>query len=149
MIENLSSYFLPEQQFYLHSVSFEHIERSPSDTAGIQSITLSCNDSLTVNLDTENDTVKLIITRSVSFSPDLFFHASVAYGAILKLSEKKSEIDWSAVDLSKELLQNGQFVTNNLLARITLLLGEITSSSGQTPFILPPQIVTKASRNKK
>lgn len=148
MIDNLSSYFLPKQQFYLHSVSFERIEKSPSDTETVQSITLTCNDNLSVNLDTNTDIVNLLITRSVSFSPDLFFHASVTYGAILKLNEKKTEINWNAIDLAKELLQNGQFVTNNLLARITLLLGEITSSSGQTPLILPPQIVIETSQDK-
>jgi len=148
MIENLASYFLPEQQFYLHSVSFEQVDGSEANSEGVSSITLNCNDNLTVNLNLKDDTVRLLITRSVSFSPDLFFHASVTYGAMLKFNERKTELDWTAIDLSKELLQNGQFVTNNLLARISLLLGEMTSSSGQTPMILPPQIAVKSQKDE-
>lgn len=143
MIDNLSSYFLSEHQFYLHQINYEKVESDQIKPINTDSIELSCSDNLSVHVNPENDTVNLFVTRTLSFKPDILFHASVTYGAILRFNDKKSEIDFEKVDLSKEFLNNGQFVTANLMARITLLLGEITSSTGQTPLFLPPHIITK------
>lgn len=141
MIDNLSSYFRPEHQFYLHSINFKKIEDNQQLPADTKNIELSCSDNLTVNTDPNYDVVNLFVTRTLSFKPDILFHASVTFGAILKFNDRKHEIDWKSVDLSNEFLYNGQFVTSNLMARITLLMGEITSSTGQTPLFLPPQII--------
>jgi hypothetical protein len=142
MINNLSSYFLPEYQFFLQNIDYEKKENIQRDMKGI---TLSFTDNLSASIDDANNTVNVLVTRSVSFNPDVMFHVSVTYGAILKFSDKKDEIKWDDVDLSNELLNNGQFFTRNLMARITLLIGEITSASGQTPLFMPPNIIAPDS----
>ena len=141
MIDNLSSYFRPEHKFYLHQINYQKVENDQITPINTDSIELSCSDNLSVHVNQDNDTVNLFVTRTLSFNPDILFHASVTYGAILRFNDKKSEIDFEKVDFSEEFLNNGQFVTANLMARITLLLGEITSSTGQTPLFLPPQII--------
>ena len=142
MIDNLSSYFQPEYQFFLHHIDFEKKEDVQQD---IQSVVLSCSDKLSANINRDDEIVTLLVTRSLSFTPDILFHASITFGAILKFSEKKPEVIWTDEELSNEFLRNGQFVTANLMSRITLLMGEITSSSGQTPLFLPPQIIVSST----
>lgn len=141
MKKDLSSYFLPEYQFFLHQIEFEKKEDVHQN---VQDIVLSCSDKLSASINHENNTVTLLVTRNLSFTPDILFHASITFGATLKFSDKKPEIDWTNEDLSTEFLHNGQFVTANLMSRITLLMGEITSSSGQTPLFLPPQIISSS-----
>ena len=138
MTNNLSSYFQPEYQFFLHNIEYEKKEDAQQD---MQSIVLSYSDKLSARINHDDGTVTLLVTRSVSFNPDILFHASITFGAILRFSDKKPEVPWTEEELSNEFLHNGQFVTANLMSRITLLMGEITSSSGQTPLFLPPHIL--------
>ena len=55
----------------------------------------------------------------------------------------ETEYDWFDVNLAEEFRENGDFITIHLMNRITLLIGEITSSFGQQPFILPPNLAKK------
>ena len=46
--------------------------------------------------------------------------------------------------MAEEFRDNGKFVTDNLMSRISLMIAQITSSYGQSPLILPP-VVAKNS----
>ena len=142
MIDNLSSYFQQEYQFFLHQIDYEKKEDVHQD---IQSVVLSYSDKLSASINHDDSTVTLLVTRTLSFTPDILFHVSITFGAILKSSGKKPEVPWTDEVLSNEFLHNGQFVTANLMSRITLLMGQITSSSGQTPLFLPPQIIVPST----
>ena len=52
--------------------------------------------------------------------------------------ETKNEINWHEINLAEEFRANGDFVMQNLLNRISLLIAEVTASFGQSPIILPP-----------
>ena len=69
------------------------------------------------------------------------FNLTVTFGAILKFDPaKKDEYKWHEINMAEEFRKNGEFVTNNLVARISLLIAQITSSYGQTPLILQPSV---------
>ena len=47
------------------------------------------------------------------------------------------------INLADEFRKNGDFVTIQLMSRITLLIAEITSSFGQQPLILPTALAKR------
>ena len=135
---NLSEYFLPEQQLYLDKVDYKRVEQSSQ----VNSVTLKCEDTINVAYYDTTDTVKITLTRTVSFSPDVLFNVSIAFCSVLTVHpDKKDELDWKNLNLAAEFKENGDFVLNNLLPRISLLLGQITSSYGLPPLILPSKII--------
>lgn len=137
MIHNLSEYFLPEQEFYLHKIVYDRIDSVMEKSE----FTLNCVDNINVEVG-ENREVRIIVTRSLVFEPEKMFRLSVAFGANLKLEpQKEHEYNWHEINLAEEFRQNGYFVTTNLMSRITLLIAQITSSFGQQPLILLPDVV--------
>ena len=138
MIDNLVSYFLPEQEFYLDKISYNRIEKK-SDA---REYSLNCIDNIEVKV--RDEMVRVTVERALKFEPEAVFELSVSFGAILRfVEEKKGEYDWKDINLAEEFRENGQFVLGNLLNRISLLIAEITSSFGQTPLVLAPGIAKK------
>ena len=138
MISNLTDYFETEQEFYLDKITYNRIEKKEET----REYSLNCIDN--IDVEANEDTVKLTVTRVLKFDPEEIFELSVSFGAILKFKEeKKKEYDWTKINLAEEFRKNGQFVMGNLMSRISLLIAEITSSFGQTPIMLPPGIATE------
>ena len=138
MITNLANYFLPEQEFYLQNITYDRIE----NTTDSENHTLNCLDNISV--DTNDDTVKITVTRTLKFKPEELFSLTVSFGAILKFNpQNKSEYNWREINMAEEFRYNGDFVIGNLMQRITLQIAQITSSFGQSPIILPPNISKK------
>ena len=136
MIKNLSEYFLPEQEFYLHKIVYDRIENTTSKAE----FSLNCADNINVEINDKNR-VRIILTRSLTFEPEEMFKLSVAFGTELKFEPQKvNEYNWNEINLAEEFRDNGKFVTDNLMSRITLLIAQITSSFGQQPLILPPSV---------
>ncbi len=139
MIQNLSEYFEAEQEFYLDKVSYHRIGQKKQ--AGEYS--LNCIDS--IEAEVYGETVRLTVKRVLNFEPEGVFELYVSFGTVLKfIREKKKDYDWEKVNLSEEFRENGQFVLENLMNRISLLIAEITSSFGQAPIILPPGIASES-----
>jgi hypothetical protein len=137
MIKNLSDYFYSEQEFYLDNLSYNRFEKSEN----VSEYSLNCTDNIQATLLPEQ--VRIIITRTVQFDPCDIFKLSVSFGAILRFKEdKKSDYDWDSINLANEFKENGGFVTDNLMTRISLLISEITASYGQPPIVLPPRIAS-------
>lgn len=138
MITNLADYFLPEQEFYLQNITYDRIE----NTTDSENHTLNCLDNISV--DTNDDTVKITVTRTLKFEPEELFSLTVSFGAILKFNpQNKSEYKWREINMAEEFRYNGDFVIGNLMQRITLQIAQITSSFGQSPIILPPSVSKK------
>lgn len=138
MISNLVDYFENEQEFYLDKVLYNRIDKKEH----IKEYSLNCIDN--IDVDINQDIVKLTVKRVLKFEPEEIFELSVSYGATLKIKkEKKQDYDWNKINLAEEFRENGQFVLGNLMNRISLLIAEITSSFGQEPLILPPVISPK------
>ena len=142
MLNNLSQYFLPEYEFYLEEIKYNRLSVSEKDNDN-----LICKDTLSADLiDTG---VRLLITRNLAFEESQLFDLSVSYGAVLTFDESRSiEINWNELDLAREFKDNGGFVLNNLMSRISLLIAQITSSFGQMPLVLPPVIPENDSETK-
>lgn len=135
MIQNLSEYFLPEHEFYLQNVSYNRTD----NVIGQKEHTLNCFDN--IKADVEGDEVRITVTRSLEFEPNELFELSISFGAVLKFEpQKKKEYNWHEINMAEEFKNNGEFVTVNLMNRITLLIAQITSSFGQTPIVLPPSV---------
>ena len=140
MISNLSDYFLSEQEFYLDKIFYTRIDKNEQ----IKEYLLNCIDNIDAHI--SNDTVKLNVQRVLKFDPEEIFNLSVSFGVILRFNEeKKGDYDWENINLAEEFQENGQFVLEHLMSRITLLIAEITSSFGQVPIIPPPRIAPKSN----
>lgn len=138
MISNLEDYFVDEQEYYLDKVFYNRIDRNEE----IREYSLNCIDNIDVEIN--EDIVRLTVKRVLKFKPEEIFELLVSFGVVLKFNaEKKGDYDWEKIDLEEEFRENGQFVWGNLMHRISLLIAEITSSFGQTPIILPPEIAPK------
>lgn len=139
MICNLQEYFKPEQEIFLDTINYRRIENSGNELE--QEVALLCQDNVRASVNDEG--VCIIVTRSLVFEPEKIFVLSVSFGAELKFNNRKSEQDWMKINLAEEFRQNGDFVTAQLMSRISLLIGQITSSFGQQPLILPTMLAKK------
>ena len=139
MIRNLSEYFKPELEIFLDTVSYKRIEKLNNNCE--QELSLLCQDNLKVM--TNEDGVRIIVTRTLMFEPEELFALNVSFGADLKFNERKAEHEWTEINLAEEFGENGDFVTAQLMSRISLLIGQITASFGQQPLILPSVISKK------
>ena len=139
MICNLQEYFTPEQEIFLDSINYRRIEDSGNERE--QEVALLCQDNVKASVNDKG--VRIIVTRSLVFEPEKIFVLSVSFGAELKFNSRKSEQDWMKINLAEEFRQNGDFVTTQLMSRISLLIGQITSSFGQQPLILHPMLAKK------
>lgn len=140
MIKNLSDYFLPKQEFYLDNISYRRLEKQTKANEYV----LNCVDNISAKID--GDIVRLTVERVIKFEPKDIFDLSITFGVILKFNnDRKKEIDWEKIDLAEEFKENGNFVLSNLISRISLLVAEITSSFGQPPILLVPQLPIQES----
>lgn len=135
------SYFENEQEFYLEDISFKRLDNSEDNSEDVGEYALYCKDDLSVFRN--NNIVKVKISRNLKCIPEALFELTVSFGATLKLNDKGLTKEWTEDDLKKEFCKNGQFVTSNLMNRISLLIAEITSSFGQTPMVIEPKIMNK------
>lgn len=136
MIQNLAEYFLPNHEFYLRNISYNRID----EILGQKNYSLDCIDSIQV--DANEDGVRVAVSRNLKFDPEGLFELSISFDAILKfIPDKKEEYNWHEINLAEEFRENGDFVTSNLMCRISLLISQITSSFGQQPIVLPPNVV--------
>lgn len=134
MISNLMEYFLPEQEYYLNEVAYKKL-----DILGDESI-LTCEDEIDAELDMQTG-IRVIVTRKIYFEPESTFKIKVSFGTDLKFNpENMTEYRWDELNLAEEFKENGDFVTRNLMSRISLLISQITSSFGQQPLVTPPCI---------
>ena len=143
MIANLKDFFEPSQEIFLDSISYNRIENT--EVSPERDIFLICQDNVRASIEASG--VKILLTRSLTFDPDVLFHLSVTFGALLKFNKKKNEIDWKKLNLADEFRENGEFATSQLMNRISLLIGQITSSFGQQPIMLPTSLIKKDPLN--
>ena len=129
MTGELKDYFNAEYRFFLDNAQYQRI-----DTPVIEPPALDITDRYQV--DEKDNSVILTITRFISFNPPSLFELKVSFGAILT---KKKELDLSTEELEKAFHDNGDFVTGNLLSRISFLVSSITASYGQPPLVSPAQ----------
>ena len=123
----------------MHKIEYDRIDTIASP----KEVLLNCADNINVEVNEKNE-VKIIVTRTLTFDPEEMFRLVVAFGANLKLEpQKMMEYNWHELNLAEEFRENGNFVIDNLMSRISLLIAQVTSSFGQSPLILPPSVAKK------
>ena len=129
---DFNRYFLPERRIFLDNVEYEMLELTT--TAGEKK--LDCKDTIVAQ---RNDAgVKITFNRTITFQPEGVFRLSVTFGALLTFHpQKKDELDWTKIDIAGEFRKNGGPLLGMLMSRTSLLIAQITSSSGQVPLITP------------
>ncbi len=131
---DINQYILPQQQTFLESVNYQVLQL----VAGGSRNVLTIMDVLSANVINDKQ-IKVVFGRQLAFQPVGLFDLSVSFGAILTFKEGAYEKEnWSSYDLSKEIIDNSPNIINNLAARTSLVISEITSSFGQNPIITPP-----------
>lgn len=137
MIENFSSYFLPQQEFFLDKIHYQHKEKLST----VENYALTCTDTITVKK-IDNNRLAVFATRNLQFSPDDLFELSVTFCVVLTLADpEKAKQDFDGVDLAVEFSRNGQFALANIFTRLSSLIANITASYGQPPIMTPPVFV--------
>lgn len=124
---NPKEVFENQYQIWLHSVDFKILD---NDKAQIK---MSCYDKNKVTVN--NDIIDMELTRKVK--SDVFV-LSVTMGAKLKF-RSDCENRPLADEIADEIITTP--IVGNLLARISMLIGQITSVHGREPLITPPKFL--------
>ena len=137
MINNFSEYFENQHDIFLEDISYSRL-----GTDVVADCSLNCTDNINAQV-IENQGIKLVVTRALEFEPTSIFSMKIAFGANLYFKEDKIKaFDWSEINLAED------FIINELMSRITLMIAQITASFGQVPLILPPLIPTNDRKDK-
>lgn len=137
MIDNLASYFNRQKTISLENVEYKRIRNSKK----ADEYHLICEESVSIELGKES--IDVILERKLYCDPENLFTLAVSFSAVLKFNEEGKKVDWEKYDLSKLFESDGNFITNILAARASILIGEITASFGQNPIVLPPTVQKK------
>jgi len=129
---DFNRYFLADRRFVLENISYETAkpEQSP---AGYK---LNGRDTVVSQL-MGNTGVKVTYNRTLKFEPDGPFTLSVSFAVLLVFNpDTRDEVDWKTVDIASLFRRHCAPLCANISARISLLIAEITSASGQPPMII-------------
>lgn len=129
---DFNRYFLAERRIALENVSYETTKPAQSD-AGYK---LTGRDTVVAQV-IGNTGVKVTYNRTLKFEPDGPFTLSVSYAVMLIFNPgTRDEIDWKTVDVAAQFRKHCAPICANISSRISLLIAEITSASGQPPMII-------------
>jgi len=138
---DFNRYFLAERRVILENISYE----TTKPEAGAQGYKLTGKDTVVAQV-LGNTGVKITYNRTLKFEPEGPFVLSVSYAVMLVFNPgTRDEVDWKTIDLAAEFRKNCMPIVANISSRISLLVGEITSASGNPPVIIgmmpgqPPQ----------
>lgn len=136
---DFDKYFSSNQEICLKNIDYKLID----DICESETVTLACVDELVLEATTE-ERVSFELTRHLKFEPNSLYSLSITYGfSLLFNQEFKKEIDWSNVDMTRELIDSKGLCLGNIISRISLLIAQITSTSGQMPIVTPPSLCCK------
>lgn len=133
---NFDNYLNTDYNFYLEEIQYRKLQPAAPNT----SLRLACQDHLDADT-SEEGKLKLTFTRKLMFEPAGIYELTVSYGAAATINAQgQKEIDWKNINAADEIRNGNCTLLNNLISRISLQIGQITSSSGQVPVITPPGI---------
>ncbi len=137
---DFNRYFLPDRRIFLDNVQYETLQA----TNPKESSKLNCKDTI---LAQRNDKcVKINFNRTLTFTPEGIFRLSVTFGVLLPLNPAtKEEIDWNGIDIAASFRENCGSLLSALMSRTSLLISQITSSTGQNPLVTPAAPVNEAT----
>ncbi|MBQ4067188.1 MAG: hypothetical protein IJD22_06045 [Clostridia bacterium] len=131
-MENFERYFLHDKKVFLENISYETVKAEGRPTR----VELVSKDTIVAQL--MKNGVKICFNRAMSFDPEAVFSLSVTYSMVLLFDPStKDEIDWRSTDIAGEFRRSCPHLLSLLMARTALMIGQITSSSGQPPIMTP------------
>lgn len=129
---DFNRYFLAERRIALENISYEVTKPAQSDSG----YKLTGRDTVVAQVVGTNG-VKVTYNRTLKFDPDGPFTLSISYAVMLVFNPgTRDEVDWTKVDVAAQFRKHCAPICANISSRISLLVGEITSASGQPPMIL-------------
>lgn len=129
---DFNRYFLAERRIALENISYETTKPAQSDSG----YKLTGRDTVVAQV-LGNTGVKVTYNRTLKFEPDGPFTLSVSYAVMLIFNPgTRDEIDWKTVDVAAQFRKHCAPICANISSRISLLIAEITSASGQPPMII-------------
>lgn len=138
MINDLWGCFTDKVEFFLKEIQYNKIENR--DEAGVVECELDCMDDMEVQI--IDNKVQLTITRLIRFKPESIFSMKISFSALLTIhSEMVNKYNWDSINLLEEFKDNGGYVLDDLMNRISLQIAQITSAAGQMPLIISPAVV--------
>ena len=137
-MSNLNGFFLPGIEFNLVNVTYNSVDLNNEDS----DFTIHCSDSLETNLNQDEITLIVRFTRKVYLEPKALFELSISLDAFIKINpDLKEKIN--DIDFRKELLNNDETIIIAMASKSSLLISQITSATGQSPIITPPNFISK------
>ena len=132
---NFNEYFKGASKVMLDNIRYETV-KPENMKQGLQ-LKMNCKDTILAQL--ANEGVKINFNRQVKFDPEGVFDLSVTFTTFLPfVMEKKDEIDWKNMDIAGEFRKSNHPLMSVMMSRASLLIGQITSASGNNPLITPP-----------
>lgn len=129
-------YFLKECQIFLYHIDYDFLTQPKQ---GENKLTI--RDSV-ASYNMAEDKVKIELSRSLDFGTGNIFSLKVVFGVMLtKNPFSMNEIDWSNVNVAEEFKRTKAPLIGNIMSRISVLIAQITSASGQVPIVTPPQLI--------
>ena len=123
---DFNRYFLAERRVILENVSYE-IQR-PANAAG--QFKLGVKDTIVAQVVGQAG-VKATYNRTLRFDPEGPFVLSVSFGVMLVFNPgTRDEIDWKTIDVAEEFKKNCPQLIQQMTAKATLLVAEITNMNG-------------------
>ncbi len=123
---DFNRYFLAERRVILENVSYE-IQR-PANAAG--QFKLGVKDTIVAQVVGQAG-VKATYNRTLRFDPEGPFVLSVSFGVMLVFNPgTRDEIDWKTIDVAEEFKKNCPQIIQQMTAKATLLVAEITNMNG-------------------
>ncbi len=131
-MENFDRYFLPDRKILLENISFETVKLDGRP----KTMKLGCKDTIVAQLLDKG--VKINFNRAINFDPEGIFSLSVTFSTIMLFDPaKKDEINWRGMDIAGEFKKGCPHTLSALMAKTSLMIGEITAAAGQNPLITP------------
>ncbi len=134
---NFQETFRDSYQFYLKNIEYTMLTVGPVESK----FDVKVKDDITYNLDADSKIFEYGVRRTVYFEPTVLYRLAVSFNARLTLND--SAPDLSGIDWESEFKNNPLMVSllQELAARISALIAQITASYGQTPLITPPDLI--------
>ncbi|MBQ8187578.1 MAG: hypothetical protein IJ037_12015 [Clostridia bacterium] len=123
---DFNRYFLAERRVMLENVNYE-IQRLTNVQGQFK---LGVKDTIVAQVMGQAG-VKATYNRTLRFDPEGPFTLSVSFGVMLVFNPgTRDEIDWKTIDVAEEFKKNCPQLIQQMAAKATLLVAEITNANG-------------------
>ena len=137
----LQDYFETSYRYALNAIEFKKAVDGEAPSEAV----LSFADRYEIVRFDENE-LQASYSRRIFFSPPALFDLLVEYNFILDLKKESGAVILTEADII-EALENSDFISE-IIARVSLLVSEITFASGNNPLVLPPNFI-RQTENKQ